>query len=625
MSVGQGVCLDVANKRLSMYSDSHADAQYGGDDFYYSWAKIWATMGRNDVNGVLRYGFVEEGDPVTPLGACGIREFTGVYGPEAWDTVNAYAICQNVPGNQTWIGCLAPFHGIWVHIDLATKAVTQPQVEYWYAGTSGVQQFTPATPIDFTCANGRSIQPLVFNTNAWTWGLVTAAGEERYWIYVKLVGNAPAVPVMGNKNYKDFLTGYIRHFYTHWDVKRGDDSTGGLPTKFVDEGDFVVRFRPERKWDTRTTLIDDIQFGKRYTTPRRQAVGRPWAIVQKAHGTLNSFPGIKAYGGMFMMQPKTDGDTSGIGSIQLRASGPNNGHLIGCSLSGYAGGLSVPQLGISGVGSLKIVDDLRLTKDSKSVRAVGTSSFDETQTDSYVTRFVIDQQEAVSEAAGMRTSSPNAIIREPQFSSDAQTGGQFDFAGSGIAKVIKPRWGGPNNKFAGLPAIEFWMMTFRLFLPDYSPAVGFPLQLQDSIGQWQIGDPVTGAISDSNGRIFFPSVLFLTGADAYMNLLAVGKAISGVFTDWDAPFTITVNGVGVAGYDPAYQTTIVKTPQPREWFFDGSTRTWYEADWQRRDAEIPIVLSLTPPPSAPPVVFVDQVSVEADEVERSVVAMPSTI
>src|SRR5262245_32571083 len=94
-SNGAGVNLDnaVPPVRITFYDNASADLQNDGlGNNKYDHHKIWACMGRVGVNGVMRAGFIEEGNNFTGAPAGHIEpNVLGVYaGANSWNGLLPY-------------------------------------------------------------------------------------------------------------------------------------------------------------------------------------------------------------------------------------------------------------------------------------------------------------------------------------------------------------------------------------------------------------------------------------------------------------------------------------------------------------------------------------------------------
>lgn len=609
MSVGAGVCQDNVNLRLTYYDDTAADAQYDGLEYRYDLSKIWSTMGRADVNLVNRYALIEEpyqyGNPPVLKPQCAITTYIAAAwaGANYWDTITAYPICGVNIGDCVLFGNFHYSNEVWVHLNPATYAAVQPTVVYEYISAGPAwTAFTPAQQIDFTGATG-PLQKLRLPTSGLPSLVPTApfaAGgapenEVRFWVRIRLTGNAPAAQVMANFNYKDFLRGYFRHYFCTYDLKRGDDGAGSMPTFFRDD-DFSLRFANGRITDSRVNLANVYQFGTKYhgtsSSIHRPSVGRPWSVV--VQGTRQTiFHNANLYGGAVFQKPPWAGSTTP--GVVIRGGAVGSGEIVGMFVSG-AGQNS--QLGAGAGTGVRRVDGVRWVKDPGAVRALNSMNVDPVDANAFVRDVYFDSH--ANEQQLINAIISGARFEGMTFAGDYSTLGQITGAATGYRDIVCPRWGGPNRKigsaaFGTNPFREWWRLRFRIFEPDFSAFPGVGLKITDSVGTVQL--PVGSAWSDVNGRIWFFNRM--TGAPSAVQIRNQNLVCASSWEDGnlppaevlrDNPLEIVLNDPTDPNYLSDWQTVTIRTRFPREWYYDAWFQQWGELDWQRTDCEISVVM-----------------------------------
>lgn len=611
--------------------------------YEYDYNRIWACMGRAGSNGIMRQGFVEEGDAVgwtsVARAAGSIQRWDGVglafEGVEYWNTLNPYNLwMNNAAGDRVIYRACAPSTALLLHLGaaLAAQPAFAVKVLTSAAGVGGTWS-APITLIqtpDFTQAGGYKNQDLSFAMQA-TWPELTfgAFAETSWYWCIECVTPAAASP-QSNVNYKDFLEGYEKFYASQCELRHGDDGVGTSSSDFRHEGAHHIRFRAGagRRWNNRITT-GKVQIGTYDASANRTGVRAGWAMSSSRAPSVgpSEFFGGTILGVMDSLAPA---GTDGV----LRGNTTDKGRLVGMNLMGFANW----QLGAVG-GAMKKLDDVRVTKpgDRTGLPAVQAIRMVTVVNNPATERLFFD----CTPGAGTQwifkaTDSTNDPILGIVLGHDDVSVAQIykNAGGGGNWNFIRIFWGGPNNKWGGstVGALatmhEYWYMTWHGFLQGGAPAAGITVRVVDSTGFKQI----IGQL-DSNGRGGFLNQLSFAPQVGTIarDLICVEDGGNGVTTApllRDSLMTITVNPPDEAFYNPAYQTLQFSDQFTRRVEYDPNTDSYVTHSWQRQDMETQFVLPLvcpTVPLASAPAVTVDQLPLPADGVERIEAMVPQTV
>jgi len=627
---GIGVTCDAnPATRIMFYDDfTGPDNQPTIDKYEYDYNKIWACMGRNGINGVMRQGFIEEGDSVgwtsVARAAGSIQRWDGIglafEGVEYWNTLNAYNLwMNNAAGDRVIYRACAPSLEVFLHLGaaLAAQPAFSVKVLTSAAGVGGTWSapITLSTTPDFTQAGGYKNQRVRFAMPA-TWPeLQFGAFNETSWYWcIECVTPAAASP-QANVNFKDFLEGYFKYYATQCEIRHGDDGAGSSSSDFKHEGAHHIRFRPGagRRWNNRITT-GKVQIGTLDPAANRTGVRAGWAMT----GTRAPSVGpAELFGGAILgvMDSLAPAGTDGV----LRGNTNDKGRLIGMKLAGFANW----QLGVNG-GTMKRFDDVRVTKpdDRTGLPAVQAIRMVPGSSNPASDRLFLD----CTPGAGTQwiykaTDNTNDPVVGVVCGHDDVSVAQIykNSAGAGNWNFIRIWWGGPTRKWGGSSngalanLHEYWYLTWRGYLAGGAPADGIVVRVVDSANFKQI----IGTLS-SGGRGGFQNGLSFAPF-GFQDLFCAedggdGSSANPLVRDGDrtgsgglAGMQITINPTDEAGFNPAYQTLQWTGPFARRTEFD-ATGAYVEHTWQREDMEVQFVLPLACPAVPPPTpIFIEDV------------------
>lgn len=598
-SIGNGVNKDAAVPalRLTFHNDNPAITgdcqvdQIGNNR--YDLSKIWACMGRAGVNGVMRDGLVERGNPYLGYAAGSIEEFQGgAFLAEKWDTLVAWVL-NGVAGDMLYIGGNWPWDDFLMH--LAGVVVGPPPVVYeeWTgAWTAATLSLTP----DLSGATGLNQRLRCVRPTNWVKVAAGLAGEVRWWRRIRQTGAGAAVA--GNTNYKDFIQGHVRDFFCQWDIKKGDDSASTSSSDFRDDSPFTLRFEDGRRFDSKTTISTFVQMGSISNLSKRSALGKPWSIVSNVGHVIHP---CRLYGGYIMGNPRLY-STAPSNGVALRGLGAE---VVGTRIAGFNENV----IGATGTAALVRAQDIRVSIDRDAANAgqrpISNISIDPNGIADEITIDVHD----VSTAAAITTTIANPTIRGARLTGDAGTFQINRAGGSGILSLYLPKWGGPRNKVGGglispaSPGWEIRILPFRVWrYPDFVPLAGIAVRAIGSDGFKQLE-----GVTDANGQCLI--LANLSPGIAIVGIQNQQVFVCEEFTDasgatstlLDQPMRIEINPSDHANYNPAYETHGWYTRWPRELIYDASVNAYAYQDWQRLDYfPIDIALGPPPPPPAPP-------------------------
>ena len=590
-SIGNGVNKDASGValRLTYYNDSHADAQNDqSGDYRYNHSKIWACMGRVGVNGVMRDGLVEEGDPVAGYAAGSIQEFfAGAFGAEKWNTLNAYTL-NGFAGDMVYLGALDPWDEFMFHLQAAVVGPPAVAIEYWNgaAWTADTLTLTP----DFSGATGLNQRMKCAVPSNWASKADGATNEVRYWRRVRQTANGNAVAL--NFGYKDYFYGHIRRLFCAYDLKRGDDGSGTATTEFRDDG-FVIKYRAGKRADSRTTVPSPWQLGSVSNASHRRALGRPWCMISTRGHVLHP---VKAYGGMIM--GRVEAYSAAVPGVALRGL---SSEVVGVDIVGFHENV----LGATGTAALMLCEDVRVSIDRDAtpggvLRPINNLSIDPSGIAADIKVDVHD----VAAAAAVNSSISAGTIRGLTLTNDSGTAQLFRSGGSGPIELFDTTWGGPNNKAingtTASPWREWRYLTFRIWQRDtFSALQGIPVRAtgSDSVKQLE-------GVTDVNGQT-------LTLANLISGAPVVGLQNQSIFltekwtdptgatsTLLDNPMLIDINPKDHPNWNPLYVTHTIRDRWPRKLIYDATDSTWKYADYQRENRiEIAIGLPLVTDPA----------------------------
>lgn len=613
---GAGVTCDAnPPTRIMFYEDYTApDNQDDGTKYQYDYDKVWATMDRVGSNGVMRTGFVEEGDPIGhgtwPVArtACSIYTYDSFIGGAAgitqyWNQVAQYPLfVNNTAGDALVLGACAPSNGILFHLHTPLAQNPTYVVEVLTSNAAGFV-FTPVTLTrtpDFTQANGKKCQRLEFAFPT-TWPELgwIPANEPRWWWQIRLTQNIAASPI-GNKDLKDFLYGYHKFYACACELRHGDDGTGQNSSDFKHTGPHSIRFRtgPGRRWGNRVTG-GIVQIGELDAT-NRDSTRAGWTMVSSDAPTIQP---AELFGGYVCGVPHSPvlAGTAGI----LRGDNSAKGRLIETSFVGHGNW----QLGSTGQ-ALKRINASRISKrESLSpYPAVQQIVMVPTSTQPYSDRIIIDATPGSGSQWAFRSTANVVEVMGLQIAGDGLTVSQVFATSPTKWNLMRILWGGPTNKWgttavAGLANLHEWCyLNVRLWADAVmTPLVGKVVRVTDSLGFVQLygTTDASGYLAVFNLLSFAPSSV----GGLARNFFCVEDGGNGSNTTpvlRDEGMTIDINPADDAGFDPAYQSLTWKGRFPRRWEYDALTDTWVFHDWQRQDAEVQVRLPLACPAVPPP-------------------------
>lgn len=627
-AIGSGVTKDSAATplRLAFFDSSHADFQLDQTGFNsMDCHKLWACMGRAGSNGIMRDGFIDEGDdPLNGWAPGGIEEVVGgvPVGADRWNTLNGYNPLGGLNTNDFCIfSTLAPCDNILLHLDAGLG--TQPAfvLEGW-AGAWTALTLT-VTP-DFTCAGGifnqrvawTRIQTLVTATPAQL-GLALANPGTYYRYRLRLTAPIGAGP-LANQRYKDFMAGHIKHFYCHYGLKRGDDSINGGECSWNHPGDVILRFRDGFSLEGKTGMSGEHSWGKEQTTPtgNRPTLSSGGTVICSSGKGPVVFGGA-FFGVMLMGCPKSNTHNMGFalrgGVVPL--------DLIGTLMMGF-GAPTGAVVGSAGPTVARRIIDSRfcihpIFDSGVGVGIIGTYAVS-SAADAVVDRFIVDVRPFNYQYA-VRSSVPGATISGVRITNDVgivggASSGQIVLTGGGTYNMYNIEWGGPSNKvFVSGTAIEW-----RRHLTYVH---------EDSMSFGLAGIPVRYKLADNS--VFLDGIV--TESDGHSPLVG-----GGIFTfnkdrfpasTWgpagnsteilnDEPMTVIINPVDDPNHNPHYQTETIVGRFGKELMFNDSLSDYEIKDWQRVDYVAVIALRRADGITAP------IIPIEADGVQRIDVILP---
>jgi len=645
-SIGQGVNKDAAVPalRLTYYTDTHADAQRDQVNYYaYDLSKVWACMGRVGVNGVMRDGLVEVGDPFNGWAACTIEEVVGgvPVAVQRWNSLVGYNPLGGLAANDFCLfGSLSPFDDLLLHLDAGLGAQPAFVAEYWNGAAWAVLGYSanpPGLPVlplvpDFTCAGG------ILNQRArWTlpnnWAAATPAQiglpglanpGTYYYMRLKLINPLGAGP-LANQLYKDFLDGYIKDWYCHFGLKRGDDGTGANPTGWYEPGDFVLRFRDGFSLEGRTNVGGGCSWGKEVTTP----TSRPTldcggsCIVSPGKGPI-IWGGLLA-GVMFMGKPR-------FASHNQVAAIRSNVDVIdihGCLFMGCFSAQT--PLGAGGPTAIRRITNTRFTIHPLTDLGVPIGYVNpftiSSAGDSYVDRCIFDVRPTASVLYVVRnTVSGQVRIAGLHFTDDAAivggaNSGQLYLTGGGTYDLVGIDWGGPNYKVDSGIAFEWRMLSYTVRLDGTNtPLVGIPVRFKTTAGVL-----VQDVFTDANGKASYqgPGIGIqnedLFAAGEWPGAGAAPEQLNDEF------LTVEINPVGHASFNPTYASQTILARFPRAVLFDEVAGNYLAQDWQRCDLRATVALPLAVVAAGSTPIMVDDLPLPLGWEQRIEAAVPESI
>lgn len=602
-SLGTGVNLDASATpiRITYFDDTVADAQDDGyTHFQYDLHKIWACIGRVGSNAVMRVGFVEEGDPYNGWLAGHIEEApAGVYGGvDFWNSLTGYNPLGGINAGDFCIyGALSPFTGVALHLGAPLAAQPTFVAEYWN-GAAWTALTIVVTP-DFTQANGKALQRCEWLLPA-TWGGATALGAgsagQYYHVRLYLTAGPMAAPAVANQNYKDWLYGHFKFFYSYYDLKRGDDSAGSNTTEFRHEGNFGLRFRSEKKLDgSRASQSQPVQMGQTFPLSNRGSPGAPWYVV--ASVLAASYRGHKLYGGAFMGRAHQDATISS--SPFIGAGGV--GELEDFSILGYG------QVGLGNAGSGAMDHHRRVTVAASVTAPSSVQVIRNMNTVNEANDIVVLKPQGIAMASGyLDAVNSDKVSRGITFTHDDFTNGQIEKQGTGVLHLFGTKWGGPTKKVSVVTFTEklfewrFCPINIHDGETGTPPAPGIPFRITGSGAIVQASTAIDGATFDVNGVLDYSNSMGLGASPDTRNALVASEwtsASSGAENSLE-DFTIEINPSDLPGWDPLYKSLLFKYSFPRAVVFNPLTSLFEIATWQRTDGGITIGLPRIDSPTA---------------------------
>ena len=612
-SNGAGVNLDasVPAVRFTWHNENHADAQDDGlGDYEYDLHKVWSCMGRAGVNGVMRAGFVEEGDPYNGWPAGWIEENAGgVYSTfNRWDSLVGYNPLGGIgAGDFTIFGALAPPTGAALHLDAPLGVQPAFTIEYLATGAVWAAATVVRTP-DFTQANGRALQRVeITAATNWPAQQIGSAPGPYYFFRLKNTNAVLAGP-LANQAYKDWLYGYFKHVYCHYDLKKGDDTADSTFSGFRHNGLFGIRFRAGFGW-TSDTIGGRFQLGDLDVSGKQIRPKDPWySISTKAPFMV----GIKAYGGLLAGKARFDGETP---NATLRSFAVD-GEMVSVLVMGWSGAMTI---GAGSTAAMKRLDFVRVTP-SYVVPANGTIANFNIDSSGVARDVVIDVLHGASQAYAVRSTIASAKIEGLRFTDDDVSQGQILFTGGGYKNLYGVEWASGTKKISGFAVVGSQTMRVwrRLDLTIWDdgdvthPAAGIPCRITDSAAQVQLSN----GVFDANGTYSLGNTLpSAPGAgEINKNIIAASEWFTdGVETSLDTYLTIEINPSDMAGYNSAYSSLILTARMARALVYDLNTSAYVLADYQPAQSHIHISLPLSVVPAAPvnPDVLVSTVQIPA--------------
>jgi hypothetical protein len=633
-SNGQGVCKDASAVplRITYCDDTHADAQQDQlGNFDYDLHKIWACMDRVGVNGVMRTGFVEEGDPWNGWTAGAIEAVPGGVptGVPCWNTLNAYNPLGGVTaGDFTLYGALSPFDGMLQHLAAGLGAQPNFAAEYW-TGAAWAALTLTTTP-DYTCAGGILNQRVGWTLPA-NWAAATPAQlglglinpGTYYYMRLRLTANVGAGPV-ANTGYKDFLHGHVKRFYCHFGLKRGDDTITPYTTSWNHPGDVVLTFRDGFSLEGRSGIGGTrCNWGAEVGSP---APNRP-TINSGATCVVSPGKGPVVFGGLFagvLFMGKPRHNTHSQAAAWRSSVLPLD--MLGCMAIG-CWSANTP-LGGAGSALVRRLTNVRFTLhplyDSGPVAGYLSPYAVSTSPDAIVDRLIVDVRENCGFAI-RSTVSGQSRMDGLYITDDAVVGGaasaQVLLQGAGPYDIVGIEWGGPNEKLEAAEAYEWRKLAYTIREDaSVTPLVGLPVRYRKSDGTL-----VADVLTDTNGTASYVGPGSGTQNADLFPASEWHTPNNEVEVENDALLYVEINPDDHASFNPAYQSLIVRAKFPRDALFDYDLGIWTERDWQRKDLQATISLPLAVAgggggPTGP--ITVDALPLEADSVERILAEVP---
>lgn len=564
-ALGQGVTLDAAATplRIAFYDTNHADAQNDGNGFFeYNLHKIWACMGRAGVNGVMRNGFVEIGDPYNNAPAGWIESYTGGFWNlgNYWNTIVPYNPTGGLAaGDYTIYGTLEPHTDIVLHLDTPTVGQPPIAIEYW-TGAAWAAHTVSRTP-DFTQANGRAIQRLTISALPTNWASNIPAGcaAPVPYYFTRIYTTAPYAPgTTANINYKDWLEGHMQMFYCHYGLKRGEDTNNANnPTEYRHIQPNVLKFRDGFGWESRTTIISPWQMGDRRIIGREWTSMYPWVVWGGKHATIR---GANLYGGMIAQRAKSTADQNGATIQGIQGA---SGYLVDMVFAGAGNGII---LGGSSSAVLTQIQDVTVRKDPNGSSGFGpirAMSLD--LTNGWVVGLKIvgtlNDPSLVSSTIASAKIQGVRVIGVP-------SNVQLNLTGSGGKNIYEPFWGTSGVKASAgsnypSDSREWWFCRGYVVDKVTLLPIIVPFRITDILGQKQADD-----LTLADGTTYFANLLpnAPAASNAYLrNRIAASSWRNSLSSQEETvldPILIEVNPADHASYNPSYESISAYTPFP---------------------------------------------------------------
>jgi hypothetical protein len=626
---GLGVVLDNAVPPLRLaYSDGfNVDAQNDQVEILttgrYDYSKIWSCMGTAGINGVVRTGLVEEGDPFNGWQAGSIVPVVaGAPVGEFWTPGAAPVAYNPLGGLGAGDYCMFSVIDSWeeglLHLAAGIAAPTVAY-EYWN-GAAWVAATMLITP-DWTCATTLNQRFKIRKPSNWAestpaqiglpaLAAINPGSYYRFRIFlVAPIGVAPAA----NTGYKDHFKGHWRRFFMAYDLKRGDDTAAAVPTNFLDDGNFSLKFRDGRGLDGRTGIGGDYaDHGSVDTQTTRHTLGKAWNIV--APGKRLTLWGGRFSNGFIATIPRHR-DVTTTGDFLIRGN-LLDVNMYNVMLNGYAGS-SASTLGAAGATAVEDLVNVRVTPHplfADSSVSTGIIQTFNVEAAALVDKLIIDvlrRTGGVKWVHGIRSSVAGALFEGIMFTDDDFVGGptsaQIVSTGGGVALFRNVDWGGPSLKVYAISGREFRRLTFQVRdNGSSSPLNGIPIRVTASDGVVQTSSELT----DINGRLDTWSSADWTGVFSGSQNQAIAKVskwAADVETPTDEYMRIEVNPQDLAGYNSLFQSLDFNHRFPRRLIYDFALAQFVLADWQRADVEMFVALPrVTVPPDPTPDPYVPQ-------------------
>lgn len=627
-SNGNGVNLDasVPPLRITCHQESHADCQSDGLNTAYNLNKIWACMGRAGVNGVMRGGLVEYGDPFTPAPAGWIEPVAGgaFGGANLWDTVTAYNPLGGLAtGDYCIFGALDPPDELFLHLGAALGAQPTFVVEYATGGAAWAALTVIATP-DFTQANGRVVQRLKFTRpSGWGEQLIVGSAMPRGYYTFRLYLAAPlGVGPQANVNYKDWLFGYHKNWYCHYDIKRGDDTAATDVTTFSEPGRFSIKFRANFSFATKTTILDAFELGERHLAGTTYRPGYGWSVAATKGQSLR---GVSAYGGAFLLHPRHDAETTGLtlwGAANVNRGVAKYCIIAGCNVNGVT-------LGGTGATAMMELANV-LAWDAPSALAgsvVGAMNIDPSQ--GRAKNVIVAGMPG--EARLINSTVASAILQALQLVGDGAslTQAQVTVSGAGTKFFYTPQWADASKKAISSSGggYELWYAPGYVSDEITELPIIIPFRITDSAGVVQ-ADGLTGADGHTN---------FINSASGTYGVPAVGVKNKNVIaaasftspgpdeTPLDDSLLIEVNPADHASFNPAYESKEIRSAFPRSLKWNDLIQDYEVVPYQRENFAWAVALGPPAAPAANPDVLVSTVQIPAASEMRFEAPVPEVV